>query len=75
MRFVYFFDFFETTGHCDGKEFSIIWMWAKELVVTYHQRLMQLLSETDLGNVTDPERPRKLQELSKMSNALVGLCR
>ena len=50
-------------------------MWSKELVVTYHQRLMQLLSETDLGNVTDPERPRKLQELSKMSNALVGLCR
>ena len=59
-------------GHCNGEVYSTIWMWSKELVVTYHQRLMWLLSDTDLG-IPSAERPKRLHEASKMSNALSGI--
>ena len=59
-----------TLGHCEGKTFSTIYLWSKDLVVTYQKRLYELLTNGVNLGIPSKERRDVVHETSRLSSAL-----
>ena len=56
-------------GHCGSNVYQPIYLWCKEIIITYYCKLNQLLSQINVGQPSK-ERSQMLHVINRMASAL-----